>query len=240
MASEILAGKIQEQRQQHKAHRTRSKAPLAKLQVSRTVHLRRAVGKTSYSTSRIDRRPKRLSKVQLVESKFGTPGSKRPGKKPAVSFQNKLVVIEYMGTDAPRQIGLKETYVVMRGMLADMSVESDENTVRNTYAMLFDLMTNTASSYQVNSNFSKQMVRTFLCLPCLPVLCGPVKLSRIWLEMEPFMFDCWSILMKNISLILMITYLCIILEVCAWHCFLTSVTLTLGHACNFIRKLILH
>ena len=87
---------------------------------------------TSYSTnqSRIDRRPKRLSKVRLAESKFGTPGSKRPGKKPAVSFQKKLVVIEYMGTDAPRQFGLKETYVVMRGMLADISVESDENTVR--------------------------------------------------------------------------------------------------------------
>ena len=44
MASEILAGKIQVRRQQHRAYRARSKAPLAKLPVSRTVHLRRAVG----------------------------------------------------------------------------------------------------------------------------------------------------------------------------------------------------
>lgn len=35
-----------------------------------------------------------------------------------------------MGSDAPRQFGLKETYVLMRGMLADISLESDEKTVR--------------------------------------------------------------------------------------------------------------
>ena len=34
-----------------------------------------------------------------------------------------------MGKDAPRQFGLKETYVVMRGMLADINVESDEKVV---------------------------------------------------------------------------------------------------------------
>lgn len=66
----------------------------------------------------------------MVESKYGTPKSTK-GKKPAPTFQKKIVVIEYMGEDAPKSFGLKESYVVMRGMLGDISLDATEKEVRS-------------------------------------------------------------------------------------------------------------
>ena len=52
------------------------------------------------------------------------------GRKPAPKYQKKLVVIDYMGSDAPRSFGLKESYVLMRGLLPEIAVSATEGEVR--------------------------------------------------------------------------------------------------------------
>ena len=79
----------------------------------------------------IDRRPKRKSKLKVAESKYGSPKSTKGGKKPAPTFQKKLVVVEYMGEDSPKSFGLKESYVIMRGMLSEISLTATEKEVRS-------------------------------------------------------------------------------------------------------------
>ena len=70
----------------------------------------------------LERRPKRKGKGKLS----ATP----KGRKPATTFQKKLVVVDYMGSKAPRSFGLKESYVLIRGMLPEISIEADEMEVR--------------------------------------------------------------------------------------------------------------
>lgn len=76
-------------------------------------------------------RPKRKSKLKVVESKYGTPKPAKGGKKPAPTFQKKIVVIEYMGENSPKSFGLKESYVIMRGMLPDITLTATEKEVRS-------------------------------------------------------------------------------------------------------------
>ena len=74
------------------------------------------------------RRSKAIKKT--VAEKYGTPKPpNKGGKKPAPTFQKKIVVIEYMGDDAPKTFGLKESFVLMRGMLPDISLTATEKEV---------------------------------------------------------------------------------------------------------------
>ena len=86
-------------------------------------------GKTDF----IDRRrPKRKSKLKVAESKYGTPNkTPKGGKKPAPTFQKKIVVVGYMGENPPKSFGLKESYITMRGMLPDISLTATEKEIRS-------------------------------------------------------------------------------------------------------------
>lgn len=81
--------------------------------------------------SMIERRPKRKgkSKLKLASSRYGREDVTK-GRKPALTFQKKLVVIDYMGPDALRSFGLKETYILMRGLLPEVAVSATEGEVR--------------------------------------------------------------------------------------------------------------
>ena len=78
----------------------------------------------------VDRRPKRKSKLKIVESTYGTPRSGKGGNKPPPTFQKKIVVVEYMGETPPKRFGLKESNVVVRGMLPNISLTATEKEVR--------------------------------------------------------------------------------------------------------------
>lgn len=79
------------------------------------------------TSSMLERRPKHKGKSKLAQEKYGISPK---GRRPSVKFQKKLVVIDYMGSKAPRNFDLKEVYVLMRGMLPEISVEADEKAVR--------------------------------------------------------------------------------------------------------------
>lgn len=83
-------------------------------------------------TSRIERRPKSKGKAKLAHAKYGfSDKASSKGRKPAMKFQKKLVVIDYMGLSAPRSFGLKESYILLRGMLPEISVSASEREVRS-------------------------------------------------------------------------------------------------------------
>ena len=83
----------------------------------------------SSSSSLIERRPKtKKAKLAIATKKYGS-GSK--GRKPAPSFQKKLVVVDFMGDDAPKVFTLKEPLILLRGMLPDISTDSGESTIRS-------------------------------------------------------------------------------------------------------------
>ncbi len=79
----------------------------------------------------IDRRPKRKSKLKIAESKYGTPKSAKGGKKPAPTFLKKIVVVQFMGENPPKSFGLKESCVIMRGMLPEISLTATGKEVRS-------------------------------------------------------------------------------------------------------------
>ena len=68
----------------------------------------------------IPRRVKGKGKSRLAGEKYGTP----KGRKPASKFQRKLVVLDYMGPKPPKSFGMKESYVLMRGILPEVDVEA--------------------------------------------------------------------------------------------------------------------
>lgn len=88
----------------------------------------------SVGPSMLERRPKRKGKEKLAAEKyrgFSTPISSK-GRKPALMFQKKLVVIDYMGPDAPRSFALKEVHVLLRGMLPEIEMTATEEEVRGS------------------------------------------------------------------------------------------------------------
>ena len=80
-----------------------------------------------HSPAMLPRRTKGKGKYKLAVEKYSTP----KGRKPATKFQRKLVVLEYMGSKGPKSFGLKESYVLMRGILPEMSVDASEGEIRH-------------------------------------------------------------------------------------------------------------
>lgn len=80
--------------------------------------------------SMIERRPKRKGKSKLASFKYGREDAVAKGRKPALKFQKKFVLIDYMGPVAPQAFGLKESYILMRGMLPEIEVSASESEVR--------------------------------------------------------------------------------------------------------------
>lgn len=76
----------------------------------------------------LERRPKRKGKSKLADEKYSTgPVPKSKGKG---TFQKKFVLVDYMGEDPPRKFALKESYVVMRGILPELQFCAEESVVR--------------------------------------------------------------------------------------------------------------
>ena len=79
----------------------------------------------------LDRRPKRKGKSKLAAEKYScsaeTPSR---GRKPAQTFQKKVVIVDYMGPRAPRNFALKEAHVWMRGILPEIAITATEEQVR--------------------------------------------------------------------------------------------------------------
>lgn len=98
---------------------------------------------SSTSSSMLERRPKRKGKAKLAVEKYGSKGDTPKGRRPAQTFQKKLVVIDYMGPGAPRSFALKEAYVLIRGMLPEIPVAASEQEVR---VCICDTMKNSEES----------------------------------------------------------------------------------------------
>lgn len=82
------------------------------------------------ATAMIDRRPKRKPKVKLAHAKYSSLQRNPPKGRKAGKFQKKLVVIEYMGPDAPRSFTLKEQIVSMRGILPEIPMDACDREIR--------------------------------------------------------------------------------------------------------------
>lgn len=78
----------------------------------------------------MERRPKRKGKSKLVAEKYALSPASRSRGKP--TFRKKFVLVDYMGPKAPRKFALKESYVVMRGILSELEVCADESIVRRS------------------------------------------------------------------------------------------------------------
>ncbi len=78
----------------------------------------------------IPRRPKRKSKGDLASSKYLGTSSKK-GKTKVETFQRKLIVFKYMSARAPMHFTRRDEWILMRGMLPEISVDAPEKDVRN-------------------------------------------------------------------------------------------------------------
>lgn len=65
------------------------------------------------------------------KSKF-SPEAWTPKSKGTHTFQKKFVLVDYMGLDVPRRFALKESFVLMRGILPEIEVSAEESVVRNS------------------------------------------------------------------------------------------------------------
>lgn len=90
------------------------------------------VGSPGSSSRMLERRPKRKSKSRMAVDKYGHAESQEmpQGRKPAPTFQKKLVVIDYMGgAKAPRTFAVKGRHVWIRGILPEIAVTATEEKV---------------------------------------------------------------------------------------------------------------
>lgn len=87
-------------------------------------------GQRGQSSSMLERRPKRKGKSKLAEEKYRFSTIPK-GRRPAPTFQKKLVVVHSMGPDSPKSFALKETYVLIRGMLPEIEINACEKEVRD-------------------------------------------------------------------------------------------------------------
>ena len=113
-------------------------------------------GSSSSGSLMLERRPKRKGKAKLAAEKYRFADTPK-GRKPARTFQKKLVVIDYMGRNAPRSFALKEVYVWMRGMLPEIEMTASEQEVRG-------FISNTISFSPIDFEFMEASGKC-LCVP---------------------------------------------------------------------------
>lgn len=80
----------------------------------------------------IPRHDKQKSKSAHV--KYGSQTPCKGKRQRQATFQRKITVFNYMGSEAPSHFTRKDSYILMRGLLPDMSLEADEKTVRQEIA----------------------------------------------------------------------------------------------------------
>lgn len=113
----------------------------------------------------LERRPKRKCKSRIAMDKYGsTEISNVPlGRKPAPTFQKKLVVIDYMGgLTAPRSFAVKEIHVWVRGILPEIELTATEKEVRKVVG---EVISNSDSILGPNSFEFMEASGKCLCIP---------------------------------------------------------------------------
>lgn len=123
------------------------------------------LGSSSSGSSRmLERRPKRKGKARLAVEKYRSSDcSDTPrGRRPAQTFQKKLVVIDYMGTKAPWKFALKEVHVWMRGMLPEIEITASEQEVRG---FISDTVKNYTKSLSASDFEFLEASGKCLCVP---------------------------------------------------------------------------
>ena len=78
-------------------------------------------------SNQIPRKPKRKAKFEVAAQKYGT---KKKGRSSTATFQKKLVVFQFMGTDAPKTFTRADKRICMRGLLPPIGVDCSESEIR--------------------------------------------------------------------------------------------------------------
>ena len=120
-------------------------------------------GSSSTRPQLLERRPKRKGKSKLAAEKYTpTPLPKSRGN---TTFQKKFVLVDYMGEDAPRKFALKESYVVMRGILPEVPVSAGESVVRSCVAEAIKHSEKTLAGLAPNGFEFLEACGKCLCVP---------------------------------------------------------------------------
>ena len=77
----------------------------------------------SFGSSQIPRQPKHKSKCSIVSQKYGI---KKPSRKSVSTFQKKLYVFEYMGTNPLRIFTRSDNRICISGLLPSSSIKAGE------------------------------------------------------------------------------------------------------------------
>ena len=78
-------------------------------------------------SNQIPRKPKRKAKFEVAAQKYGT---KKKGRSSTATFQKKLVVFQFMGTDAPKTFTRADKRICMRGLFPPIGVDCSESEIR--------------------------------------------------------------------------------------------------------------
>ncbi len=119
------------------------------------------------------------------KSKF-SPEAWTPKSKGTHTFQKKFVLVDYMGLDVPRRFALKESFVLMRGILPEIEVSAEESVVRNSVTEAIKHCERTLASLDLS--FWKRAGSVSAYLPTILGYSGLGEQSRNWQELEQFMF----------------------------------------------------
>lgn len=71
--------------------------------------------------------------MEIANRKYGSALKKGKHPEPSpnrITFQKKLVIVNYMGPNAPTPFTLKKGLVAMRGLLPDIPLDASEKHVR--------------------------------------------------------------------------------------------------------------
>ena len=80
-----------------------------------------------FGSNQIPRKPKRKAKSEVAAQKYET---KKKGRSSTATFQKKLIVFQFMGTDAPKTFTRADKRICMRGLLPPIGVDCSESEIR--------------------------------------------------------------------------------------------------------------
>ena len=131
------------------------------------------------SSNEIPRRPKRKGKYQLSVEKYAT--SKRKPHPNAYTFQKKLCVFKYMGSNAPNNFTRLDKDIVMRGLLPQILVSAKEADLRNEICEVMNNNTDLTHSPSLAPYGTKQynlhveyILGSLSALPCVYIGSAPM------------------------------------------------------------------
>ena len=107
------------------------------------------------------------SRKRKGKSPYGVNSKKGKYVSKKITFQKKLVVLRYMG-EGKKQFTLKESSVILRGLLPEIDVESNERDVRDA---IVNVIVNSDQEMTACSRYSFEFIEASgksLCVPAKP------------------------------------------------------------------------